>query len=566
MSAPNTVFTQSTDLDLLVVDDEPMVLKSIKRAVRPAGYRVHTAQNGREAMDILANFPIAVVLTDHRMPGMTGADLLKYIHEFYPQTITLMLSAESDFSMAVGLLNSGLVNKYLTKPWSSSQLVTEIEQAFGYFKERRENGWRHRITQLSTQLESDTPAQPENVVTLNKSGAFVVVKLVNMEDISYSHGGSIMEQLLDEIEQQIRAMVGTPCHLRQDQFGLFSFQFPQKGSEKLENWCMSLRQTLQKTYVIDNRAVYGQIGVGFTLVATPHVDLNTLTKNLELTILKEMHARQVTNLDCLTIERYKRQQHICADVQNGLDNNQFKLAYQPKVDLRTGMIKGAEILLRWQHHQLGWVPPAEFVRIAELDGQIEAIGEWVLRQSVRAVSELVRFSEDIRKISINVSAKQLQNLHIVHVLKEEIARYSVNPACIELEVTETAVASNSEFVRNLLWQLKLLGVNIAIDDFGAGFTSMSYLARLPVDVLKLDKSLVDNIDTEINSKELIRSLIDTCKRLHIESVAEGVETKAVLNVLRELGCDQVQGFYYSKAVPREDFEKLVIQQPFRTMC
>ena len=177
----------------------------------------------------------------------------------------------------------------------------------------------------------------------------------------------------------------------------------------------------------------------------------------------------------------------------------------------------------------------------------------------------MRFSPDIKRISMNVSAKQLQNHRIVQILKDEIERYSVDPACLELEITETAIATNCDYVNGLLWQLKLLGVKIAIDDFGAGFTSMSYLAKLPVDVLKLDKSLVDNIDYEVNKRELVKSLIETCQRLNIETIAEGVETEQVLRILQTIGCDQVQGFYFSKAVPRNELEKVVITQPFVSM-
>ena len=154
---------------------------------------------------------------------------------------------------------------------------------------------------------------------------------------------------------------------------------------------------------------------------------------------------------------------------------------------------------------------------------------------------------------------------IVQILKDEIELYALDPASLELEITETAIATNSEYVHGLLWQLKLLGVKIAIDDFGAGFTSMSYLAKLPVDVLKLDKSLVDNIDYEVNKRELVKSLIDACKRLNIETIAEGVETEEVLRVLQHIGCEQVQGFYFSKAVPRIELEKIVIKQPFTSM-
>ncbi|OFC70016.1 EAL domain-containing response regulator [Alteromonas confluentis] len=566
MSATNTAVTQLHKLELLIVDDEPSVVRSLKRAIRPSGYVIHTAGSGQEAMKVLANNNVAVVLTDHRMPGMSGAELLKYINQFYPQTITLMLSGESDFNMAVGLLNNGLANKYFTKPWNTGQLVNEIDQAFAFYKGRRELGWQRRIEELSSQVEEQS-ALPDasNVVNIDASAAVVAVKLVNMDDVSYSHGESTMAALIEEVDKIIFETAENAFNMKSDEFGLFTFQLRQTDEAELQSWCAMLRRKLQRTYSINKRAVYCQVGVGFRVLGKSPVDFNTLVKNLELTILREMHSSNVSNLDDDAIERYQRQQHIRADVQRALDDNQFKLAFQPKVTLKTGMVEGAEVLLRWQHHQLGWVPPAEFVRLAELDGQIEAIGEWVLRQGVRNASELIRLNPDIKRISMNVSAKQLQNHRIVQILKDEIELYALDPASLELEITETAIATNSEYVHGLLWQLKLLGVKIAIDDFGAGFTSMSYLAKLPVDVLKLDKSLVDNIDYEVNKRELVKSLIDACKRLNIETIAEGVETEEVLRVLQHIGCEQVQGFYFSKAVPRIELEKIVIKQPFTSM-
>ena len=566
MSASNTAVTRLHKLELLIVDDEPSVVSALKRAIRPSGYVIHTASNGQEAMKVLANNNVAVVLTDHKMPGMSGAELLKYINQFYPQTITLMLSGESDFNMAVGLLNNGLANKYFTKPWNTGQLISEIDQAFEFYKGRRELGWQRRIEELSSQIEEQNEAlSAANVVGIDTNAALIAVKLVNMDDVSYSHGESTMAALIEEVDKIIFETAENAFNMKNDEFGLFTFQLRQTDEAELASWCAMLRRKLQRTYSINKRAVYCQVGVGFRVLGKSPVDFNTLVKNLELTILREMHSNHVSNLDDGTIERYQRQQHIRAEVQNALDNNQFKLAFQPKVTLKTGLVEGAEVLLRWQHHQLGWVPPAEFVRLAELDGQIEAIGEWVLRQGVRNASELIRFSPDIKRISMNVSAKQLQNHRIVQILKDEIELYSLDPSCLELEITETAIATNSEYVHGLLWQLKLLGVKISIDDFGAGFTSMSYLAKLPVDVLKLDKSLVDNIDYEVNKRELVKSLIDACKRLNIETIAEGVETEEVLRVLQKIGCDQVQGFYFSKAVPRIELEKVVIKQPFVSM-
>ena len=253
---------------------------------------------------------------------------------------------------------------------------------------------------------------------------------------------------------------------------------------------------------------------------------------------------------------------MSAEVEQGLRNKEFKLAFQPKVTTETGFIQSAEILLRWQHHSLGWVPPSEFVRLTELDGQIQAIGEWVLENGFKAASELRRFSSELSSIAINISAKQLQSTHIVEFISEKLKQYYLPPSFIELEITETALAENGQYLEELLWQLKLLGVKLAIDDFGAGFTSFSYLSKLPIDVLKLDRSLIVDVHKDRQRQEFIGSLIVSCKKLGIKVVAEGVEEEAELACLSSMRCDKIQGFIYSPAVPRQEFEKLMIRQPF----
>lgn len=552
-------------LELLIVDDEPAVLSALERVIRPAGYLIHTAANGKEALSVLSKHNIAVVVTDNCMPEMSGADLLRYIHQYYPSIVTMMLSGEGDFETVVELLNNGLANKFLTKPWSNSSLVSEIEQAFAQYNARREDTWTQRIRSLKASLEQrEEQAQSlQNVVPLEQYHTLVVVKLINFDDIGLSHGTDVADALDNLIVERIRSFLKVPCRVKSHDHGLFAIFFSETDVATLDTLCSDMRRYIQKSYSIEKNTVFCHVGVGYRITKDSPFEFDILIKSLELAILREVNRVSVTHLDDLTIEKYQRQQNIRNDLQYGLNHGEFKLAYQPKVSLKNGLIEGAEVLLRWHHRTMGWVPPSEFVRLAELDGQIEAIGDWVLKNSIRSASELVRFSPDITSVSINVSVRQLQSFHIVEVLKKELERYSLNPAFVELEITETAIAENSDFMNNLLWQLKLLGVRISIDDFGAGYTSLSYLAKLPVDVLKLDKSLVDHIDSEPNKRELVKSLINSAHRLEMDVVAEGVETTSVLDCLKRLQCDRVQGFIYSKAVCREDFQKLVVQQPFR---
>ncbi|GGF69475.1 EAL domain-containing protein [Alteromonas lipolytica] len=540
---------------ILLVDDEKGVLQALKRELRDLNCQVITTTSGRKAMSILRQQAICLLITDHKMPGVNGVDLVRFAHQYAPETHVFMLSGEGDLLAAVELLNQGMIIKYLTKPWNRLELRNEVVQ----------------VLNQSCELESKTSAQhlaDFNEVlrapSLRDYESVVLIKLMNISDISLAYGEAATLDTEAHIGQRLQSMISQPHLLQRTQPGVFAVYLEASTTESTRLLCCQLRQQLQRTFSIKEQSIFCHIGVGFRHLKDAQLDHDILINSLLDTIVRDSHRVSVSHLDNSTLSQYRRQQQLSAEVVSGLRNHEFKLAFQPKVKANNGMIDCGEILLRWRHHSFGWVPPSEFVRLAELDGQIEAIGEWVLDEGLKVASELRRFSSELTSIAINISAKQLQSARIVEFIGERLQHYYLPPSFIELELTETALAENSHYLEELLWQLKLLGVRLAIDDFGAGFTSFSYLSKLPIDTLKLDKILIDNLHQDSLRQEFIQNLIASCKKLGIEVVAEGVEEEADLLCLQTMGCDKIQGFIYSKAVSRQDFEKLLIRQPFYT--
>ena len=539
-------------LTVLVVDDEKAIVNALKRELRSLDCQVVTATSGRKAMSILRTQSISLLITDHNMPEVTGVDLLRFAHQYSPQTKSYMLSGEGDLQAAVELLNQGLITKYLAKPWDRVSLQQEVSAILNACKAANDSHVQDNVAQQKA----------IKAVSLRDYQSLILIRLMNISDIRLSHGEQHAAELEALLESRIDSLITQKHCLRLEQSGLFGLYLEQTTVEQTQILCAQIRQQLQRTFNVNGSAIFCHVGIGFRALHDCSLDHDILINSLNDTIVRDSHRISVSHLDNSTISQYQRQQQLSAEVEQGLRNKEFKLAFQPKVTTATGFIQSAEILLRWQHHSLGWVPPSEFVRLTELDGQIQAIGEWVLENGFKAASELRRFSSELSSIAINISAKQLQSTHIVEFISEKLKQYYLPPSFIELEITETALAENGQYLEELLWQLKLLGVKLAIDDFGAGFTSFSYLSKLPIDVLKLDRSLIVDVHKDRQRQEFISSLIVSCKKLGIKVVAEGVEEEAELACLSSMRCDTIQGFIYSPAVPRQEFEKLMIRQPF----
>lgn len=249
------------------------------------------------------------------------------------------------------------------------------------------------------------------------------------------------------------------------------------------------------------------------------------------------------------------------DLYRALERNELSVVYQPKVELETGYIIGAEALLRWSHETLGMIPPGVFIPIAEESGLIEPIGEWVL--STASTQSKIWKAEGLSEfvISVNLSGRQLQEDDLVNAITKIIAKSGIEPHLLELEVTETFLMNDIDHSLTLLEGIKALGVKVAIDDFGTGYSSLNYLNQLPADTLKIDRSFIVDLPNSRELFDLVSGVIEMSHNLGMRVVAEGVELQSQLDILKELGCDEVQGFFYSQPVPAEDFRVLLENQP-----
>jgi diguanylate cyclase (GGDEF)-like protein len=246
-----------------------------------------------------------------------------------------------------------------------------------------------------------------------------------------------------------------------------------------------------------------------------------------------------------------------SNLHKALERDEFSLYYQPKIDVASGSTIGVEALIRWRHPDLGLVSPAEFIPMAEESGLIVPIGEWVLDS---ACTQLRAWQEDGLTpvpVAVNLSAKQFHQQNIAAIVMRALQDHGVDPRLLELEITESTAMRNAEATGTTLRNLKALGVRIAIDDFGTGYSSLSYLKRFPIDSLKIDRSFVTELPGNQDDATIAQAIITMAHALRLKVIAEGVETEAQLEFLTANGCDEIQGYYFSRPLPAEQCTQLL---------
>ncbi|MFC0252514.1 bifunctional diguanylate cyclase/phosphodiesterase [Massilia consociata] len=246
-------------------------------------------------------------------------------------------------------------------------------------------------------------------------------------------------------------------------------------------------------------------------------------------------------------------------LRNALERNEFVLHYQPQVDLKSGRIVGMEALIRWKHPELGMVPPGRFIGIAEETGLIVQIGAWVMRTACAQNKAWQDAGLGKLRVAVNLSARQFGAADLIASLESVLQDTALDPACLEIELTESLFMSDIAPAVEILHRMKSLGVNLSIDDFGTGYSSLSYLSRFPIDVLKIDRSFVADITHDANDAAIVTSIIALAHNLKLAVIAEGVETAEQLDYLRSRGCDEMQGYFFSKPLPAAEFEALLRQ-------
>jgi diguanylate cyclase (GGDEF)-like protein/PAS domain S-box-containing protein len=385
--------------------------------------------------------------------------------------------------------------------------------------------------------------------------AVLFIDLDRFKWINDTYGHSIGDLLLQAVTRRINSCVresDTVSRFGGDEFTILLERITQ---EDIIIVAERILESLRKPFEIQGHELTITPSIGVSL-STHESDLDELVKKADLAMYHvKRHGKNTYYIFSTEIEDAAPYLLLDKSLRKAIDNNEFYLVYQPQVNLETGNIIGVEALLRWNHPKLGLVPPSVFIPVAEETDLIESIGKWVL---ITACKQLKMWHEKGLPLflSINLSIRQLQKADIVEIVSAVLEETGLEPHYLDLEITESLSMDQDHFLK-ILNRLKSLGLKISIDDFGTGYSSLSYLKNLPIDRLKIARPFIKDVDSNTNDKAIITSIISLAHNLNLNVIAEGVESEAQMQFLKENGCNEIQGFLVSLPLTPGEFERTV---------
>ncbi|RLA28388.1 MAG: hypothetical protein DRR11_16745 [Gammaproteobacteria bacterium] len=400
-----------------------------------------------------------------------------------------------------------------------------------------------------------------------QNGAILFLDLDRFKEINDVFGHSVGDLILAQAAERIVSEVrdtDTVARLGGDEFVIVMPHLT--GDNTLRKTATRILARLAEPFSARGTNHFLSASIGIVVFPDDGDSVETLLKNADAAMYRAKDAgrsRFVFFSKKLNAES-RRKIELERDLRTAFDADELEVYYQPQFDLSNGIICGAEALMRWRHKEQGQIPPSEFIQLAEDSGLIIAMGRWVVDQTCADLRSVLDMGLHPGSMSINVSTLQLRESSFPGDVLDALQRHNIHPGYLQLEITETTVAQNRDTAIDILNVLREAGVQVAIDDFGTGYSSLSYLQQLPFDLIKIDKSFIDLIGSGGNSENICRTIIKMAHELGKKAIAEGVETKEQAEFLSENGCDCVQGYYYSHALPQDEFLAFVEKQDFHT--
>ena len=536
---------------ILIVEDDALNREMLS-ALLEDRYEIITAQNGKEGYQLLSDHykELSLVLLDVQMPVMNGFEFLKKVREdaLLSSVPIIVITVKDGIDTELLCLDMG-ASDFITKPYNSDIIRKRIRNVIR-LKESSltlEAVEQDELTGFYTEQAFLHYAKQIMSFKPNKKMQIIVAKIKDFKLVNSIYGTKRADEYLCYLASCYSEKLEDGLIARK---GSTSFVCMFYGDEKLDH--LKLVDTANK--IAANAPIHGvKVKYGIYEDADHDLPISTMCDYASLaieTIMESYDSDVAYYTEDVALKRI-RDQIMENSFESAIENQEFTVYYQPKIDILTEQVVAAEALVRWKRPDDTMVPPGRFIPIYEKDGQIEKLDEYVFKKVCQLQKKMIHSQKPLLSISVNLSRSSILRDGVaeqyINIVKENEIPFS----CVPLELTESA-AIYGERLRKTAGQLVESGFKLHMDDFGSGYSSMISLNQLPFSALKIDKSLIDHI-CEAKGKTLVEQVIMLAKLLNMKVVAEGVETKEQLEILKELKCDEIQGFYYAKPMPEDEF-------------
>jgi len=600
------MFELVTDAEcILVLDDETHIRKILCEALGD-DYNCQAASSAEEGLQILKAKEFALVISDVTMPGISGLEMVPQILALNPDTVVIMMSGAQTIDTAIDALRVGAFD-YLTKPFDLRHVEAAVRRALDHHdlrlaKRKYESQLEEKVRERTAELLKTTKALQEQITERNRAEeqlnylayhdvltalpnrslfkdrlaqalliaerdrqmlAVLLLSLDQFKNVSDTLGPAMADKLICDVAERLKSGVregDTLAYRGDDEFVLLLTQVT--GADDAVEIARRVQLILEPRIDLDGHQAHLTASIGIGLSPVDGQNDESLMKNAGAALFQakeqggNTYRFYTADLNAKALKRLTLENKL----RRAIERNEFIVYYQPKVDINTWQIVGAEALVRWKDPQLGLISPAEFIPLAEETGLIVPIGNWVSKTACSQIKQWHSEGFDCLGVSVNLCARQFQEQDLVSTVIEILEQSGLEPKYLELEITESSIMTNTDLAVKVLTELKQMGIRVSVDDFGTGFSSLGYLKRLPIDILKIDQSFVRDVSTDPDDAALVMAIITLAHNLRLKVIAEGVETEEQLRFLRLLRCDEIQGYFFSKPLPADEFRELLIRE------
>jgi diguanylate cyclase (GGDEF)-like protein len=562
---------------ILIIDDEEPICNLLTDLLSPENDCTAVA-SAEAALTLLNSFNFNLVISDINMGGISGLDLVPRVLEQTPDTVVVMVSGQSTIDFAIDAMRAGAFD-YITKPMDLRHVQTAVRRALLHHdllkqKRRYENhleemvkertaeveplAYHDRLTNLPNRtLFTDRCDQALAIAQRKQDlAAVMLVSLDRFRKVTESLGHAAGDEVLVEAALRLGAYVrkgDTVGRFDGDEFALLLTHVADTGA--LADIALEVSQVFKRPFQIAGQELYVTTSIGISLFPTNGEDSGTMLRNAGAALYRAKrqggnnYQFYAADMNAQALRRLA----LDTSMRRAIGNKEFVVFYQPIVNLTSRQVVGFEALVRWQHPELGLLPPGQFIGLAEDTGLILDIGDFVLREACAQTRKWQDEGFGRLRIAVNISARHFLQKGFVEGVVDILGETGLEATCLELELTETSIMESTEAAVKLLTQIRRLGIKVAIDDFGTGYSSLSYLKTLPIDTVKLDRSFVNGATRDPDDAALVMAIVPLAHNLKLRVIAEGVETEEQAVFLRLLRCDEAQGFLFGKPLPPESF-------------